>query len=357
MSASKLESIAAEAPSAPILIVDDEAAVRVMLGRVLSSVGHQSVLAANAEEARACLARQEFALMLCDLYMPGESGMELIKYVLAQHPETAVVMITAESDPDTAESALNMGVYGYIIKPYKTAEVIINVSNALKRRRLEIDSRIHKQVLENTVRERTQELQSALANLQGAMDGIIRAMASLVEMRDPYTAGHQHRVAILAKTIAEEMGLPEEGIATVEVAGTIHDLGKISVPAEILVKPGRLNELEFGLIKYHPQGTSDILKDIKFPWPIAQVALQHHERMDGSGYPQGLRGEEIALEARILAVADVVEAMASHRPYRAALGVDKALQEVSGHNARLYDPDVVAACVKVFKEREFAWAN
>ena len=174
-------------------------------------------------------------------------------------------------------------------------------------------------------------------------------------MRDPYTAGHQRRVTQLAHAIANEMGLPEERIEGIRMAGLIHDLGKINVPAEILSKPGTLTELEYGLIQMHPQIGHDVLKTIDFPWPVAQTVLQHHERMNGSGYPQGLSGEDVLLEARILGVADVVEAMASHRPYRPPRGIDKALQEISQNRGILYDPEVVDICLKLFIEKGFTF--
>ena len=175
----------------------------------------------------------------------------------------------------------------------------------------------------------------------------------IVETRDPYTAGHQRRVADLARAIAEEMGFSRSKIAGIRMVGIVHDIGKVAIPAEILSKPGRLNGTEFELIKNHSQVGYDILKPIKFPWPVAQIVLQHHERMDGSGYPRGISGEEILMEARILGVADVVEAMASHRPYRSALGIDKALAEISINRGKLYDIKVVDACLKVFKENGF----
>ena len=189
--------------------------------------------------------------------------------------------------------------------------------------------------------------------LRRAMEGTLEAMASIVEIRDPFTAGHQQRVAKLASAIAEEKGLPKEQIEGIRVAGLVHDIGKIYVPVSILSKPGKLDEHEFEMLKAHPEVGYKILKKIKFPWPIAQIVLEHHERIDGSGYPQGLSDESILLEARILGVADVVEAMASHRPYRPALGIDKALEEISRNKGILYDPDVVNACIKLFSERGF----
>jgi PAS domain S-box-containing protein len=200
-----------------------------------------------------------------------------------------------------------------------------------------------------------EELQYTLEKLRKTLGGIIQAMALTVETRDPYTAGHQRRVSNLARAIADEMGLSEEEIDGIRIAGTIHDVGKINVPAEILSKPGTLSDLEYGLIKAHPQISYDILRTIDFPWPVAQIVLQHHERLDGSGYPQGLSGEEILLEARVLAVADVVEAMASYRPYRPSRGLDKALEEISQNKGVLYDAEVVDACLKLFMEKGFTF--
>ncbi|MFH0786638.1 MAG: PAS domain S-box protein [Pseudomonadota bacterium] len=197
------------------------------------------------------------------------------------------------------------------------------------------------------------ELQISLEKLRKAMGGIIQAMSSTIEIRDSYTAGHQRRVADLARAIAQEMGLPEDPVDGLRMAGIVHDLGKISIPAEILTKPTKLSDLEFGLIKTHPQISYDILKDIDFPWPVAEIVLQHHERINGTGYPQGLKGENIFLEARILAVADVVEAIASHRPYRPALGIDKAFEEIEKNKGILYDAEVVDACLRLFKEKGF----
>jgi PAS domain S-box-containing protein len=198
-----------------------------------------------------------------------------------------------------------------------------------------------------------EENQQTLINLRKAMSGIIQAMAATVETRDPYTAGHQRRVANLGRAIAHEMGLTDHQTDGIRMAGIVHDLGKISIPAEILSKPTKLSDIEFALIKTHPQVSYDILKDIDFPWPVAQTVFQHHERIDGSGYPLGLQGEEILLEARILAVADVVEAIASHRPYRPAFGIEAGLDEISKNKGILYETAVVDACLKLFREKRF----
>ena len=173
------------------------------------------------------------------------------------------------------------------------------------------------------------------------------------EARDPYTAGHQKRVADLARAIATEMGLSYNTIEGIRMAGAIHDIGKISVPSEILCKPANLTNLEFSLIKNHSQFSYEIIKDVESPWPLADIVHQHHERMDGSGYPQGLEGENILIEARILAVADVVEAMASYRPYRLALGIEAALEEIKKNKGILYDDTVADACLRLFREKGY----
>jgi len=198
-----------------------------------------------------------------------------------------------------------------------------------------------------------QALKESRDRLHQALQGTIQAMALTIEIRDPYTAGHQRRVSKLACAIAEEIGLPEEQIEGLRVAGDIHDIGKIYVPAEILSKPGQITAIEYGIIKTHPQVGYDILKTIKFPWPVAQIVLQHHERLDGSGYPLGLSGDQILKEARILIVADIVEAMSSHRPYRPAHGIDRALEEITQNKGIQYDADVVDACVRLFRQKNF----
>jgi putative nucleotidyltransferase with HDIG domain len=205
-----------------------------------------------------------------------------------------------------------------------------------------------------TERKRAEEqLQQTLDSLRKAFGATVRVMVSAIEMRDPYTAGHQLRVANLACAIATEIGLPQEKIDGIRMAGSIHDIGKLSVPAEILSKPTKLTNIEFSLIKEHAQKGYEMLNDVESPWLLAQIVYQHHERMDGSGYPRNLKGEEICMEARILAVADVVEAMASHRPYRPALGIDAALNEIEKNRGTLYDDAVVDTCLRLFREKGF----
>jgi putative nucleotidyltransferase with HDIG domain len=245
-----------------------------------------------------------------------------------------------------------------------------------ERRRVEKELRLAKGELENRVEKRTEELskvneelsgrvietrraedqlQTTLERLEKALEGTVRAMSLTIEMRDLYTAGHQRRVSSLAVAIAEELHLPSEKIEGLRLAGVIHDIGKIAMPAEILTKPTRLTKTEFQLIKDHPRIGYDILKNIQFPWPVAHIILQHHERMDGSGYPDGLLGDAILMEARILAVADVVEALSSHRPYRPALGMEKALEEIRRGRGVRYDMRVVDACMKLFKDHRYSF--
>ena len=197
------------------------------------------------------------------------------------------------------------------------------------------------------------KLQQTLESLKKAFGTIIQVMASAVEMKDPYTAGHQIRAADIAVTIAEEMGLNQEKIDGIRMSATIHDIGKLSVPAELLSKPTKLTDIEFTLIKEHSHSGYEMLKNVESPWPLAEIIHQHHERMNGTGYPRNLKGDEILIEARILAVADVVEAMASHRPYRAALGIEVALEEIEKNKGILYDVVVADACLRLFREKSY----
>jgi putative nucleotidyltransferase with HDIG domain len=242
------------------------------------------------------------------------------------------------------------------------------------RRRAEKELRLIKDELENRVLQRIEELvranvelkgkvldarraenelQNTLGKLEKALEGTFKAMSLTIELRDLYTAGHQRRVMNLAVAIAKEMNLSQDKVEGIRMAGIIHDIGKIAMPAEILTKPTRLSRTEFQLIKDHPRVGYDILKRIEFPWPVAQIVLQHHERVDGSGYPDGLVGDAILLEARILALADHVEALSSHRAYRPALGLDKAMEEIRRGRGIQFDSRVVDTCIKLFCEKGF----
>jgi len=211
--------------------------------------------------------------------------------------------------------------------------------------------------LEARVQEQTAELRTSFDMLGRAMEGTIQALATMVEARDRYTAGHQVRVADLACIIARQMGVAESRIPIIRIAALIHDVGKVCVPTEILNKPAPLSPIEFEIVKQHPKAAYDVLSKIEFPWAIADIVLQHHERVDGSGYPSGLRGDQIHLEAQIIGVADVVEAMSSHRPYRAAVGTEQGLEEISKGKGTRFNPAIVDACIHVFHQGEFKFKD
>jgi len=203
--------------------------------------------------------------------------------------------------------------------------------------------------------QKIEELKENYKRTRRMLDGMVLSLVTTLEHRDPYTAGHGRRVMELSCAIAESMGFDSDRLEGLKIAGLLHDIGKIAIPLEILSKPGRLSEIEFNLIKLHPQTGYDILASIEFPWPVAQFVLQHHRKIDGTGYPVLLADEEIPLEARILGVADVVEAMASHRPYRPALGLDRALEEIERNRETAYDPEVVDTCTSLFRSGTFSF--
>jgi PAS domain S-box-containing protein len=285
------------------------------------------------------------------LYVLPEAFLgKTVKQVL---PEEAASIIT-EAIEEAAETGRHAGAVYALEMP--TGSHWFELSIAAKGDPATPDGRLVLLARDISERRRAEEkLQHSNVKLRRAFEGAVNVLVAAIEMGDPYTAGHQQRVTQLACAIAHEMGLPEEQIEGLHMAGLIHDLGKINVPSEILSRPGPLSDLQFGLVKMHAQTGHDVLEKMDFPWPVADIVLQHHERMDGSGYPQGLSGDDTLLEARILAVADVVEAMASSRPYRRALGLDKALEEIFQNRGILYDPEVVDACLKLFTEKRFVF--
>ena len=340
---------------ARVLIVDDVESVRISLAALVEKDGHDVSLAADASEALDLLRGEPFDVVVTDIILPRKTGAVLLGEIREGHPDVQVIMITGEPEVETAAEAVRKGAFDYLSKPVSREDITRTVSAAAekkslldKNRQLEEENRKYREHLEELVDERTKELKKAL-------EGTIHVVGSTTKMRDPYTASHQEKVTELACAIAREMAIPEEQTEGIHAAGLMHDIGKIAIPAEILSKPTKLTDLEFSLIKTHAQVAYDILKEIEFPWPVADIILQHHERLDGSGYPNKLKGDEILLEARIIAVADVVEAMASHRPYRAALGIDKALEEISKNKGLKYDSKVAEACLKLFAEGAFSF--
>ena len=319
-----------------ILIVEDERIVAEDIKISLQRLGY-SVPGTAASGKDAVKKAQDMRpdLVLMDIVLGGEmDGIEASTLIRSRFG-IPVVYLTACSDRKTLKKAKITDPFGYIVKPYENKDLQTKVEVALYKRKME-----------NTLEEKEKILRKNLMET-------VKALALAVEMRDIYIAGHQRKVSKLACHIAEEMGLPEEQVDGLRMAGHVHDIGTIQILPEILIKPDHLSQFESYMVRMHPQFGYDILKAIEFPYPVAQIVLQHHERIDGSGYPAGLLGGNILPEARILAVADIVEAMSSPRPYRPALGIKTALEETSKDRAILYDPDAVDACLKLFHEKKF----
>jgi HD-GYP domain-containing protein (c-di-GMP phosphodiesterase class II) len=277
--------------------------------------------------------------------MPAMSGLELCSIVKSRY-EADVIIISGYVDDFNYEDIVQQGASDFIQKPVRVTEFIARLKRVLSERESKMDRR-----------NALADLKQNLDKFQRAMEGIVQAISVAVEIRDPYTAGHQQRVADLVYAVAHEMKLSDDDIYGLRMASVIHDLGKITVPAGILAKPGNLSALEYELIKNHVQAGYDILKKIEFPWPLADIILQHHERLNGSGYPQGLKDGEIMLQARIIAVADVFETIASHRPYRPSLGLQRAIDEIRENSGILYDEQVVAIFLRMIEEKRLPIFN
>jgi len=295
----------------------------------------------DTEEAFREALNQRPEVILADYNLPSFDGLSALKIKQVISPTIPLIIISGAIGEELATECIKIGATDYVLK-----DKLFRLGPVVKRALKEAEEHRERKQAEK-------ELKQSYEKLQKIMEGTINAIGNIVETRDPYTAGHQKKVSQLATFIAQEMKLPQDKIEGIRISSLVHDIGKISIPAEILSKPTKLNEIEYSLIKDHSQIGYDILKNIDFLWPVAQIVLQHHERLDGSGYPQSLKGNDILLEAKIMGVADVVEAMSSHRPYRPALGIGKALEEISQNRGILYDPKVVAVCLKLFKEKGF----
>lgn len=328
-----------------VLIVEDSQDDTLVLVRQLCSGGYEPILERvdTAEAMRVMLDKQPWDIVVTGYNMPHFSALAALALIKEKGLDLPFIIVYGCIREETAVAAMEAGAHDYIFKD-NLGRLVPTVVRELR---------------EAKVRQERKQAEEALRKSQESlcrmMEGAVRALASLTEKRDPYTAGHQRRVAQLARAIAGEIGLPQIEIEGIHIAGLLHDIGKIIVPAEILSKPGKISEWEFNIIRMHPQVGYDILKEIEFPWPVGKVILQHHEMVDGSGYPAGLRGSQILTEARVLAVADAIEAMSSHRPYLPARGVSLALEEITQFKGILYDPQVVEACWRVFYEKEFQW--
>jgi putative nucleotidyltransferase with HDIG domain len=324
-----------------ILVVDDDQDIREIIQRTIEFAGFHCLTATNGREALEILETSAVAVVLTDIKMPDLNGIELTKMIKERHRLDVIVM-TGYAEGVQYEQVIEAGASDFVKKPISPKEIIIRLKRVIRERHLLAErNKAHS------------ELKKSLEKLGLALDQTVNALASTVEMKDPYTSGHQRRVTQIACAVAEEMGLTHTQVDGIRIAGLLHDIGKISVPSEILSKPGKLTAAEFNLLKDHPRMGHDILKGIEFPWPISNIVIQHHEHIDGSGYPSGLTGSELLLEAKIVCVADVVEAMSSHRPYRPSLGIGSAIEEIKKNRGIHYDADIVDVVLKLFREKGF----
>ena len=316
-------------------------------------------------------AQKPYSLIISDQRMPEMSGVQFFAQAKDIFPDAVRILLTGYADSDAIIDAINKGgVHLYFTKPWHEEEILLHIKQSLSKveilaenkrlvelikiknkELLKLNKTLEKKAKEKTndLLAQTEKLKESYKKSQIILDGIVKTLSKIVETRDPYTSGHEDQVAKIACKIAKEMKLTEEQISSIHISATLHDIGKISVPSEILTKPSVLSNLEREIIKTHCKVANDILINIEFPYPVAEIIYQHHERMDGSGYPRGLKGDDIAMEARIIGVADVIDAMASYRPYRPALGVDAAIEEIIKFRGITYDPAVVDACLKIYK--------
>jgi putative two-component system response regulator len=336
-----------------VLAIDDRKdnvlVYRAMLKRIMPTA--ELVTALSGAEGLKLLEEENPDIILLDLFMPEMDGIQVARRIRSTPPfdSVPIVMVTAaETGTQVKVKALEAGADALLNKPVDESELLAHMRAMARIRRSEQELRKQKAGLEIAVAERTQELERSNEALARTLEQTVYVLARTVESKDPYTAGHQRRVARLAWEISGFMGFPEDLRKGVFFASIIHDIGKIQIPGEILSKPGAISPVERGLIQRHSEIGAQILADIDFPWPVVEIVHQHHERLDGSGYPRRLSGGDILPEARILAVADVVEAMSSHRPYRPALGIEAAIAEISEKAGKLYDRDVAEACVEIF---------
>jgi cyclic di-GMP phosphodiesterase len=333
-----------------VLVVDDEPAARSVAGRILQA--HYEVqFAADTSEARSKLMGGPMDLMLCDIHLPGESGMDLIQSLLSrEEDDLAVVMVTGEDNPELADRAFELGAYGYLVKPYRRGDLLITVSNALRRRQLEEQARAYQRELQQDVIMRSLETEHVRRLLRRTEESLERSrletvhkLSLAIEMRDQVTGHHLSRMSGYCEEIARRMHLSDEIGNTISLAGQMHDIGKVAIPDHILLKPGRLTEEERAEVETHAVVGKQILQGSESPLlQLAEsIAWTHHEKLDGSGYPRGLMGEEIPIEGRIAAVADVYDALTRDRPYREAMPVAEATGLMADGRGSHFDPDVL----------------
>jgi putative two-component system response regulator len=326
-----------------ILIVDDEANIRRMLGQRLSREGYVCSEAGSTVEARRAIGANAVALVILDVRMPGQTGLELLTDLVIGYPDLPVIMATAVDDAATAVSCLKKGACDYLIKPFNLEEVSLSVGRALENTRLKTENRDYRLNLEKKVREQTARIRELFLNS-------IKAMALALEAKDEYTSDHSRRVAELAAGICKRLGMKEEDTEKVRVAGLVHDIGKIGIKEAILNKPGNLTEDESRQVQSHPRVAASMLVPIVDDSQIIESIVHHHERFDGTGYPDRLAGDGIPRGARILAVADAYEAMTSGRPYRKMISQEKACQEIIRNKGTQFDPVIADALLGSLNE-------
>ncbi|MBW2366867.1 MAG: response regulator [Deltaproteobacteria bacterium] len=343
--------MSADELKAHILVVDDNPTNIDLLVDALRDE-YRLGIAKNGIKALAYAQQYLPDLILLDIMMPELDGYDVCIRLKKDRRtrEIPVIFITALTSPDQKIRAFEVGGVDYITKPFHASEVLARVRIQLSLKKMTESLNNQNILLEQKVQEKTTALQEML-------NATIKTMALAVEIRDPYTAGHQAKVAQLASAIGKKMDVSVMQLNSIRFAGELHDIGKIRIPEAIINRPGKLLDLEREMIKIHPQIGYDLLKNIPFPWPIADIVLQHHEKLDGSGYPNALKGDQILFEAKILTVADITEAESSHRPYRPTRGLENTLSEIVAHRGRLYDADVVDACWTLFKKDGFTFSE
>ena len=332
-----------------ILIVDDEVEITEILADLLSEE-YECLRAASAEEALVRLQEGEFQLVISDITMPGMSGLDMIPHVKELSPDTVVVMISGMQTVESAIGALRLGAFDYLMKPFDLRQVEAVVKRALEHHDLVVAKRRYENHLEELVEQRTVELDKALNSLEGAYRSTLKALTAALETRDSETHGHSERVVTYSLRLGREYGLSSEKMKALEFGALLHDIGKIGVPDSILRKPAKLTEEEWVRMREHPVHGQQILRGIEFLEGAARVVAQHHEQWDGTGYPLGLRQEEIDICARIFAVADAFDAITSDRVYRRGKPYEAAAQELDDWAGRQFDPKVVEAFHRVPKE-------
>jgi response regulator RpfG family c-di-GMP phosphodiesterase len=330
-----------------VLIVDDEPAVRKMLGVMLSQAGITNQTAANAQAALDVLQNGLFSAVISDLRMPGISGLELLAEVRRKYPEVAFLVATGVDDVRVGVEAMKEGADDYLVKPFHLDMVLASLERAFRKKALQRELENYRRHLEEMIAERTHQLQMAMAHLEHSYSATLEALGSAIDLRDGPTAGHSRRVFWYSIKIAHAIGGLENDLRNLGMGAWLHDIGKLATPDAILLKPGALTDPEREVMQHHVQIGYDLVKGIPFLADAAEIILGHHERCDGSGYPRGLKAEEIPLGARIFAVADSFDAMTSDRPYRSAMPFEVARHEIQEAAGRLFDSMVVCAFLAI----------